>query len=153
MKKGLKYTLLVLLILNLLIVLTGNTYLYKTLYYNVANIDDYKIFEQRKIEASKGVEWPVSSHYNKVAAPAYLNKELEKLKSIAYLVIQDDSVFYEAYWDGYGQESISNSFSVAKSVVGILIGIAIDEGKIKSLDQSVGDFLPSFKLSQPIFNI
>ena len=145
MKKGLKYTFIVLLIINLLIVFSGNTYLYKTIFYNTADIDDYLIFNQRKISAQNGVEWPISSRYNQVKLPGYLSKELERLESVAFLIIQDDSVFYESYWDGYGKESISNSFSVAKSVVGILVGMAIDEKKIQSLDQAVGDFLPSFK--------
>ena len=131
MKKGFKYTFIVLLIINLLIVFSGNTYLYKTIFYNTADIDDYLIFNQRKISAQNGVEWPISSRYNQVKLPGYLSEELERLESVAFLIIQDDSVFYESYWDGYGKESISNSFSVAKSVVGILVGMAIDEKKYR----------------------
>jgi len=39
---------------------------------------------------------------------------------------------------------VSNSFSVAKSIVSILTGIALKEGSIRDIDQPVGDFLPAF---------
>src|SRR6185295_9764055 len=45
----------------------------------------------------------------------------------------------------YDKNSISNSFSMAKSFVSVCIGIALDEGKIKSLDEPVGNYLPHFK--------
>src|ERR1039458_6871048 len=70
---------------------------------------------------------------------------LDTLKSVAFLVIKNGSINYEKYWDGYGKDSYSNSFSMAKTVVSILIGIAIDEGKIKGVDEPVSDFLPHFK--------
>ena len=136
----------VLALANSLILVTGNTYLYRAFFYNFANIDDNTIFEQRKIEAGTPDEWPLSSDYNKALMPARLLSQLEDYKSIAFLIVQNDSLRYEKYWDGYGPSSLSNSFSMAKSFVGILTGIALDEGKISSLDQPVGDFLPEFRV-------
>jgi CubicO group peptidase (beta-lactamase class C family) len=60
------------------------------------------------------------------------------------MVIINDSIQYEQYWHGYSADTMSNSFSMAKSWVGTLIGVAIKEGKIKSIDQKVCDFLPDF---------
>ena len=60
------------------------------------------------------------------------------------MVIQNDSILFEEYWHGYSSDSLSNSFSMAKSWVGTLIGVAIKEGKIKSVDQKVCEFLPNF---------
>src|SRR4030095_7718406 len=88
--------------------------------------------------------WHVGRDYNKKPLTAELRKTLEGYESIAFLVIKDDSIRTEEYWDNYGKHSLSNSFSAAKSIVSILVGIAIDEGKIKSLDQPVCDFLPEF---------
>ncbi|MEP7265329.1 MAG: serine hydrolase [Bacteroidota bacterium] len=133
------------LLINIYILFSGKTYLYKALAYNFVDIDDNTLFNQRKVEASQGIEWPLKSNYNTMKAPDYLIEELEKYKSVAYLVIQNDSILYEKYWEGYSDKSISNSFSMAKSIIGIMTGIALDEGKIKSLDQPVADFIPEFK--------
>ena len=131
--------------INLFILVSGKYYLYKTLAYNFVDIDDNTIFHQRKIPAGKGVEWPFSNDYNKKPMPEKLRTELEKYKSVAFVVIRNDSLLYENYWENYSDTSLSNSFSMAKSIVGILIGIAIDEGKIKSLDQKAGDYIPEYK--------
>jgi CubicO group peptidase (beta-lactamase class C family) len=63
----------------------------------------------------------------------------------AFLVIQDGKLLYEKYWDGYDSAKISGSFSAAKSIISLLIGIAIDEGKIKSVEEPAGNYLPHFK--------
>ncbi|MGD1844637.1 MAG: serine hydrolase domain-containing protein [Salibacteraceae bacterium] len=52
---------------------------------------------------------------------------------------------YERYWEKYGPKSHSNSFSMAKSIVSALIGVAIGEGHIQNIDQPIGDFLPEYK--------
>ena len=59
-------------------------------------------------------------------------------------MIKNDSIIYEKYFDGYSESSKSNSFSMAKSIVVSLLGKAIMEGKIKSLDQPVSDFFDEY---------
>lgn len=133
-------------LLNLLIYITDTTYLYKALIYRDAGIDDLEIFEHREVESGDNPQpWPLSTDYNRIKPGDTLKKALEDFQSVAFLIIKDDSICYEQYWDGYSEESFSNSFSVAKSIISILTGIALDEGKIKSLDQHVSDFLPEFK--------
>lgn len=148
MKKVLLVTLSVFIIVNLAILISGNTYIYKTLLYNNVGIDDYKIFENREVKISQPQPWHNAKNYNQINLPEQLQKALLEYETSAFLVIQNDSVKYEQYWDGYDDKTISGSFSVAKTIVGILIGIAIDEGKIKSIDQPVGDFLEGFKEGQ-----
>ncbi len=60
----------------------------------------------------------------------------------AFIVIQDGSVRYEQYFNNTKRDSIVTSFSVAKSWVSALIGTAIQEGYIKSVDQPITDYLP-----------
>jgi CubicO group peptidase (beta-lactamase class C family) len=60
-------------------------------------------------------------------------------------VIQDGKLVYEKYWDGYNAKTLSGSFSAAKSIISLLIGIALDEGKIKSLDEPAGNYVEHFK--------
>jgi CubicO group peptidase (beta-lactamase class C family) len=135
----------ILIFINLGIIITGNTYLYKTLYYQSAKIDNYKIFENRKVATGKTIIIPESKNYNKIKLDTEWRKILETHKTVAYLVLVDDSITYEEYWDGYSDSSYSGSFSVAKSIISLLIGIAVDEHKIKSVDEKVSDFIPEYK--------
>jgi CubicO group peptidase (beta-lactamase class C family) len=63
----------------------------------------------------------------------------------AFIVIQNGKLLFEKYWDGYDSTRLSGSFSAAKSIVSLLIGIALDEGKLKSLDEPVGNYVDHFK--------
>nr|WP_321453202.1 serine hydrolase [uncultured Carboxylicivirga sp.] len=109
-------------------------------------IEDYKIFENREVKASNHpFEWPKSTTYNQAELASNERDTLEHYQTIAYLVIQNDSIVYEEYWDDYDANSYSNSFSAAKSIVSLLIGAAIDDGYIQSVDEKVGDFLPYMK--------
>ncbi|HEY0261502.1 MAG TPA: serine hydrolase, partial [Chitinophagales bacterium] len=52
---------------------------------------------------------------------------------------------YEWYENGYSDSSYTNPFSATKSVVGILTGVALKEGKIKSLDEPIANYLPEYR--------
>ena len=133
-----------LVVFNLIIYASGNWYLYKALIYNYVNIDDLNLFHTRTVKAGDGEPWKISSDYNKKSLTPELRTALEEYKTVAFLVVKNDSIQYEEYWDSYSESSLSNSFSMAKSIVSILVGIAHDEGKIKSLDQTVCEYLPEF---------
>jgi CubicO group peptidase (beta-lactamase class C family) len=123
---------------------SGRLYLYKALVYNYVNIDDLNLFPYREVKAGSARPWPVGSDYNRAKLSPLLQETLEKYRSVAFLVIQHDSIRYEQYWDNYGPSSLSNSFSMAKSFISILTGIAIDEGRIRSMDDPVCAYLPEF---------
>ncbi len=61
------------------------------------------------------------------------------------LVIKNGRIVYERYGLGNSQDSLWVSFSVAKSVTSLLIGVAIRDGYIKSIDEKVTDYLPRLK--------
>ena len=46
------------------------------------------------------------------------------------MVLKGDSVIFEHYYGGHTPQTVSNSFSAAKTVVGLLIAIAVEEGMI-----------------------
>lgn len=148
-RKAKRFGLGTLLLLGLLaawIHMAEKNYVYKALVYNFADIDDNEIFEQRQIDAPAMPEpWPLADRYNLMQLPQELEQLNNELESVAFLVVQDDSLLYEQYWDGYSDKSLSNSFSMAKSIVSMLIGVAIKEGKIESVEQPVSDFLPRFR--------
>jgi CubicO group peptidase (beta-lactamase class C family) len=144
MKKTL-ITLIVLTGIIAIIYLCLPTYFQKALRYNTADIDEWNSFTNLKVEkADSSWDWKYAKDYNKYEIPETERKYIEKQKTVSFLVIQNDSVKYEEYWDGWTQNTTSNIFSCTKSIVSLLVGIAIDEGKIKSVDQSIGEFLPEF---------
>lgn len=136
--------LIVLLVVVLLPVLTGKTYLYKAVAYNFANIDDYKIFDNESVPAGAPVPWQLSPEYGKISLSADFEQYLTNLKTVGVAVIKDRQLLFEKYWQGYSDSSLSNSFSVAKSITSLLIGAAIHEGKISSVNDPVGKYLPEF---------
>jgi CubicO group peptidase (beta-lactamase class C family) len=124
--------------------ISGRTYLFKAVWYNFANIDDYKKFANDTVFTTTARPWPKAQQYNTAHLPDSLASELRALNSIALLVIKQDAVLYEKYWDGYSDSARSGSFSVAKSITSLLIGIAIQKGSIPSVDTPVGNYLPEF---------
>lgn len=69
--------------------------------------------------------------------------------NIAGIVAQKNGkTVYEGYFNGYSAERALHVFSVTKSVVNTLIGIAMDKGYIKSVDQKVLDFFPDYTVKR-----
>lgn len=124
---------------------SGKTFLFTAIRYNFANIDDYKKFSNNEVKVAAPQPWTEAADYNKITYPDSLNALLEELGSVGLLMIRDNQVVFEKYWKGYSDSSKSGSFSVAKSITSILIGVALKEGKIKSLEEPVGNYLPEFK--------
>jgi CubicO group peptidase (beta-lactamase class C family) len=60
----------------------------------------------------------------------------------AFLVLHRQEIIYERYLNGYTPESTMTSFSVAKAFVSALIGRAIADGRIASIDDSITTYLP-----------
>jgi CubicO group peptidase (beta-lactamase class C family) len=67
---------------------------------------------------------------------------LEVTNATAFIVLHGDQLLFEAYFNGSSREAIQGSFSAAKSFVSTLVGIAIDEGYIESLDDPITVYLP-----------
>ena len=112
----------------------------------VADITDYKFFDNIDIPKSENPQaWPLHKDFNNIKSTDILNKTNDRLGTVAFLIIKNDSLWYEKYYDGYSEKSYSNSFSIAKSIVTAVLGRAIDEGFIKDMDQKVGDFIPEYK--------
>lgn len=131
---------------HLLLLLTGKTYLWKAIWYNFPGIHDQKLFFNNHIQSSTAPQpWVQSINYNQTSLSAELNALHKELKSTAYLVIKEDAIVQENYWLDGDFLAISNSFSMAKSYVSMLVGFAIQDGYIQSVDQPVSGFLPYFK--------
>lgn len=135
---------------NIAIVITGRYYIYK----GIANtyfkgelrptIYDLEVFNNRKVEMGQPQPWPEHKNLGKLALSKEERELLERLNTASFLVTYKDTLIYEEYWGEHGENVYGNSFSMAKSVVAILIGVAIEEGYIKSIDEPVANYLPEF---------
>ncbi len=70
---------------------------------------------------------------------------LEKTKTVAFLVIRNDSLLYERYLNGYKRSTPVASFSIAKSFTSMLVGIAVSEGAINSVQDPVTKYVPELQ--------
>ena len=117
--------------------------------HTTAFIDDYPYFENDPIKKGTTTdEWPLHKDYNLAGPTQALTNINKDLGTVAYLIIKNDSIFYEWYAEDYTKKSKTNSFSMAKSITTSLLGKAIMDGHIKSLDQPVSDFYEEFKGSK-----
>ena len=76
-----------------------------------------------------------------------LDDFLQRTTTLGLLVLKDDRIAYERYFFGASEESRFTSWSVAKSFVSALVGIAIDDGLIAGVEQPIVDSVPELKAS------
>lgn len=124
----------------------------RMVYYNFASIEDHKIFAAREIhKGNQSFSYPLAKkpeypEYLQLADDSLALEEiLQQDKSVAFLIIHKDSIQYENYFEGYSASSLVASFSMAKSVLSMLVGLAIEEGYIQSVQDKVGDYIPEIK--------
>lgn len=76
---------------------------------------------------------------------------LRETETRAFLIVDNDELVYERYVGGADPDARQTSFSVAKSFVSTLVGIAIDEGLIASVDDPVTNYIPELAERDPRF--
>lgn len=141
----------IVLLFEILIFASGKTYLNRVFRLTIfsgklgPDIDEMDLFKKREIAGGKPQPWPVSTMFNQKEISPDLMKQIEGFLTVSYVVIKDDSLIYEKNWENYGDDSYVNSFSMAKSLTSALIGCAIRDGLIKSIDEPVANYLPEFK--------
>ena len=93
----------------------------------------------------------VEELFQKLSGARNWDSFLEANHTQAFIVIKDGKVVYENYFNDTQRDSIVTSFSVAKSFTSALIGIAIQEGYIKSVDDPITTYLPELARRDPRF--
>ncbi|MCF8234611.1 MAG: beta-lactamase family protein [Bacteroidales bacterium] len=125
-------------------------------YWNFADVKDYQKFPADTIhsDGSQGYLFTKQQDVDFPLPVSYMDDENPDLETFlgnnnttAFSVIRNDSILSEYFFGRYNSTSILPSFSVAKVYVSTLVGIAFEEGDIKSLRQTVTDYLDGFKHS------
>jgi CubicO group peptidase (beta-lactamase class C family) len=110
---------------------------------NVADVYDYKNFENQEIKGAKSTntfisqpkEKYVESLFEELVTKTGFNSFEEwaiKSQTTSLIVIKKDTIIYEKYFNGFDRDSYFHSQSMAKSFISFLIGAAIDDGLIQS---------------------
>ncbi|HVZ46799.1 MAG TPA: serine hydrolase [Ramlibacter sp.] len=133
------------------------TYAWRTLVYGDSDIDDWKRLPSLPVANAappfqfsgpadarlpariRGVTY---HRHGQIERVDDLDTFLRETETTAFLVIRDDRLLYEGYFNGHTRDSTETSFSMAKSVTSLLVGIAIDEGRIGSVEDPLRRYLP-----------
>ena len=164
MKKIIKYLVIGLLILLAMPILYAYLaypaeYVNRPLRWGESDVYDYQKFPERALEASDSpFEFPLNLDEDRIRTQFEAVSGIEDFDSFlvenstqAFIVIRDDAILYEEYFNGASRDSIVTSFSIAKSFTSALIGIAISEGHIHSVDDPITDYLPELMERDPAF--
>jgi len=141
--------LVVLILANVVLWITGNTHLYKGLtdtYFRGSlkpSVDNPDLFYSRALKAGAPHPWAISKLYGSSELSEEIKQTNTEFGTLAYLVIHQDSIVHEDYYEHYTKNTLSNSFSMAKTILSIITGAAVREGKV-DLNASVHSYIPEF---------
>jgi CubicO group peptidase (beta-lactamase class C family) len=115
-----------------------------------ADVGDQHRFPARPIRAGEAARSLPAGSEAELVAPdldadgrtADLDDLLRETDTLAFVVAHEDRLVYERYFGGSDRGTLQTSFSVAKSFVSTLVGIAIEEGLVGGVDDPVTDYLP-----------
>ena len=146
-------------LLALIILGASSCNVYKTVKHGaLPSQSDYSHFAQRKIDNQSP-----AFHFKKTnkdcnlgssigltnrslnATNVSLDNFVNLHKTISFLIIRNDTILYEKYNPRYTDTTVVSSFSMVKPMISALIGIAISEGLIESVDNSITDYLSEYK--------
>jgi len=151
LKKALIISISLILLCCLGLLVTGNGFIFTSIERTyltgniTANINDHQSFDIREIKAGQPTPLKKHTDFNKNPLPTKFLQELEQGNTAAYLVLREGEIIAEHYFNGYNDRSKTNSFSMAKTITTLMLGIAIEEGFVRDLDQPITDFIPEFK--------
>jgi CubicO group peptidase (beta-lactamase class C family) len=134
----------------------GSSTTARALIWGDADVGDQFRFPARDIPTSDNTSaLPIGTEIDPPAVGGSGPRELDALLrgtgTLAFVVAHDDEIVYERYFGGADPEDRQTSFSVAKSLLSTLVGIAIDKGFIASVEDPVTDYVPELAERDPLF--
>ena len=118
-----------------------------------SSVNDYKVFPKRVIRKSQN-PYTYEKNLNSTLKDIdikYSNKKktlsqfVKDTNTTSFIIVKNDTIVYEQYSGGYNENSTFTSFSMAKSIVSLLIGKAIENGNIKSVEEPISNYIDEFK--------
>ncbi len=110
-----------------------------------AHIYDRKHFDQREMPVFNAIPLAVSETMNRVL-DVETREKLEAYKTAGLVVVEQDEIVLEEYWNAHDPSTMSNSFSMAKSIITMLVQIAVQDGYIDSWDDPITKYIPEYDI-------
>jgi CubicO group peptidase (beta-lactamase class C family) len=85
---------------------------------------------------------PAASPLISAALMARLEQHVAKFPVTGLLVLQDRQILFEKYRNGHRPSDAVHGFSMSKTVLAVLVGIAINEGRIRSIQDKAANYVP-----------
>ncbi len=154
-RKRIKQVIISILIITIGFIVFTDNYYGRLIRWGMGDVYDYQKFPSITIENSN----------NPYLIPKRIDKErfskleferegetindftklLALTKTNAFIVIQNDTIIYENYLNGRNRESLCKAFSASKSILSLLIGIAVHEGKIEDINDPLKKYIKDFR--------
>jgi len=124
------------------------------LLYKAPSITDYTKFPSTQIHHSDSIYHFKKGHNDiskllvrgqgrdRDTADLPLDVYLQSTRTAAFIVIRNDSLLFENYYNGYSRDQLLNIFSVSKSIASLLVGLAVEEGYIKNINDPITNYIP-----------
>ncbi|MFZ7942575.1 serine hydrolase domain-containing protein [Neobacillus sp. 19] len=132
-------------------------YVFRTIVNGNSDVMEYNVFPERIISRSSQPYFykyslneslktmPIDYMYRGKGRTKPLDTFLMETNTTSFIIVYDDKVVMEEYYNGFDKDTVNTSFSMAKSIDSLLIGEAIEDGYIKSVKQSIADYIIEFK--------
>ncbi|WP_306349636.1 serine hydrolase domain-containing protein [Flavobacterium sp. '19STA2R22 D10 B1'] len=141
-----------------------NPYLIKVLRYQSPGIETYKIFPQEMVQPSttpfhfikplvQRNDLDTVLVYNSKHVLVPFSDYLKGNNTKVFMVIRNDTVLYEKYADGFTEKTLAPTFSISKSMLSVMVGIALKDGNIKSLEDKITQYIPELKQNKAFNDI
>lgn len=125
-----------------------------------SGVDDYLLFPFDTIKhpsstftfINSNEDFPIKDiayEFNGKTQVRNLDALLDTTGTTAFIVIKGDTILYENYFNGYQRDSIVTSFSIAKSLTSLMVGMVIDDGYIQSLNEPITQYIPELSKVDP----
>jgi len=137
-----------------IIYLTGYEYIFKAAAINLKkgpltpSTDDEEKFPSHPVPNLHPKAWEKDIDYNVHPLSERFIKDLKKTRTSSLIVIRDNKLVHEHYWKDHHSSSLMNSFSMAKGILSVLVGCAIDDGYLQSEDQLISSVFPQYAESR-----
>jgi CubicO group peptidase (beta-lactamase class C family) len=154
-KKRIKQTIFIILIISVGVIVFTDNYFGRLVRWNIPDVYDYEKFPYVNIEkADNSFLIPKKTNENLISKLEFqrngeiitdFNNLLEITRTNAFVIIKNDTVIFEKYLNNRSRESLCKAFSASKSILSLLIGIAVQEGKIENINDPLNKYIKDFK--------